>query len=486
MNSLREKAANGAAWSAIDNLASLGISFLVGIILARLLSPDEYGLIGIITIFTTIFTKIVDSGFTNALIRKIDATDEDYNTVLITNVTISIILYLVLFISSSQIASFFDRPQLTSLTRVMSLIIIINSFVIVQKARLTKRIDFKTQTKISLIASIASGVLGITMALKGLGVWSLVGQQLSREFFNASLLWIYGKWKPTIIFSYKSFKELFGFGWKLLVSTLIGNLWQQGYKFVIGKFYAPVTLGLYTRAEQFSSLFSSNLTGVVQRVSYPVLSSIQNDPIRLKNVYKRVIKSTMLLTFFCMLMLIAVAKPLILVLLGEKWSPCVPFLQIVSLQMMLYPLHAINLNMLQVQGRSDLFLRLEILKRSIAIIPIILGVLVDIYWMLWGSVIIGFVDYYLNAFYSGKLLGYSMWQQIKDIIPDFLVAGACAGIVYLLVFVCSNNLFLLVSQILLGLIMGIILCECFGLQEYLELKEVVVDFYKKLTNKHER
>ena len=363
--SLKSKTVKGVGWSFADSLGSQGITFIVGLVLARMLTPAEYGLIGIILIFVNIFNSIVNSGFSAALIRKKDATDDDYSTVFITNMAISVVLSIALFFSAPLIADFFNQPQLDALSKAMSCIVIINALGLVQFTILTKRIDFKTHTKISLIASISSGIIGISIAFAGYGVWSLVGQQISMQLLKTLLLWLYNKWIPNMHFSIKSFKELFGFGWKLLVSSLIDVLWRDLYQVIIGKCYSPATLGQYTRSNLFSSLFSSNLTTIIQRVSYPVLSSIQDDKDRMKQAYRRVIKVTMLITFVLMLGLAAVAQPLILVLIGEQWIIASYFLPIICLQMFLYPLHAINLNMLQVQGRSDLFLRLEIIKKAI-------------------------------------------------------------------------------------------------------------------------
>lgn len=478
--SLKNKTVKGASWSFIDGIAGQGITFLVGLILARLLSPEEYGLIGIITIFIAVFNSIVDSGFSNALIRKNDANDIDYNTVFITNLVLSILLFGVLFIAAPTISEFFNRPQLTLLLRIMGSIVIINAFAIIQRTILVKKVDFKTQTKVSLISSISSGIIGIGLALSGFGVWSLVGQQISRQLLNSTFLWLYSRWYPKIQFSFQNFKELFSFGWKLLVSGLIDTTWQEIYQVIIGKCYTPVALGQYTRAQQFATIFSSNLTSVVKRVSYPVLSSVQDDKIRLKNGYKRIIRVTMLITFILMLGLAGIARALILCLIGEQWLPCVPFLQIICLQMMLYPLHSLNLNMLQVQGRSDLFLKLEIVKKFIAIGPLLLGIFVNIYWMLGGSVVTGFIAYFLNAHYSGPFLNYNIKEQVKDILPSLGVALIMALPVFLMSFIPMNEFILLPLQIFVGVAIIITICETTKLPEYLELKGIAMPIINKI------
>lgn len=478
--SIKNKAVKGVGWSFADNILNQGITFLVGLVLARLLTPEEYGLIGIIMIFIAVFNSIVDSGFSNALIRKTDAKDVDYNTVFITNMGLSVVLFFAMFFSAPSIAKFFNQPQLIPLTKVMASVVIINAFAIIQRTILVKKVDFKTQTKISLIASVTSGVVGIAMAVAGYGVWSLVGQQISRQLLNSIFLWVWSKWYPKIQFSVESFKELFGFGWKLLVSGLIDTVWKEIYQVIIGKCYSAATLGQYTRAQQFGSIFSSNLTAIVQRVSYPVLSEIQDEKQRLKSAYQKIIKVTMLVTFCCMLGLAAIAEPMIITLIGSQWLPAVPFLQIICLQMMLYPLHAINLNMLQVQGRSDLFLKLEIIKKFIAVGPLLLGIFIDIYWMLFGSVITGFIAYYLNAFYSGRFLNYSIGEQIKDILPSFGVALVMAIIVFAISFVNLPPLALLAIQLVAGIAIVVLLCELTKLDAYIEIKNILLSFINKM------
>lgn len=480
---LTSKTIKGTGWSALDNILQYAISFVVSIVLARLLSPDEYGLIGIVAIFTAISTTIINGGFTSALIRKKDASEDDYDTVFIVNLCVSIALYCVLFLIAPLLAKFFDREELIALTRVQSLSLIIGALAIVQRARLTKRIDFKTQTKATFIAAVVSGFLGIIAALLGYGVWSLVIHLLTQMGIMTGLLWFYNKWIPRFRFSIDSFKELFGYSWKLLVSGLLDTTWKHVYQLVIGKFYAPATLGQYTRASQFSEIFSSNLTNIVQRVSFPVLSSIQDNSDRLRNAYQRIIKATMLITFSLMLGLAAISKNMILVLIGEKWLMAAAFLPLICFQMMLYPLHAINLNMLQVKGRSDLFLKLEIAKKIIGVLPILLGIFIDIYWMLVGSVLTGFISYYLNAYYSGELLGYSFRQQIADISSSFAISLFMGIVVYLVGMLPFTPILLLISQITLGVFLLVILCETFHLREYLDMKNLVLSHMKSHRNK---
>ena len=481
--SLKSKTVKGVSWSFVDNIANHGITFWVGLVLARILTPEEYGLIGIIAIFIAVFNSIVNSGFSNALIRKTDAKEIDFNTVFIFNMVMSTILYLILFFSAPFIALFFNQPQLKPLTQVMGCIVIINAFAIIQRTILIKKIEFKIQTIISLIASITSCIVGVSMAFSNYGVWSLAGQQISRQLLNTLFLWIYAKWYPKFQFSWQSFKELFGFGWKLLVSSLIDTIWREIYQVIIGKFYSTSILGQYTRAQQFSSMASNNLSSVIQHVSYPVLSSIQDDKERLKYGYRRVIKVTMLITFVLMLGLAAVSKPMIQVLVGDQWLIAAGFLPIICLQMMLYPLHAINLNMLQVQGRSDLFLKLEIVKKCVGVIPILFGIFINIYWMLWGSVCTGIFAYYLNSYYSGKFLNYSIIAQVKDISHSLGIAMVMSLITYMVSWLPLSPFILLPLQLFVGVTVTIALCEWTKLEEYKELKKIATPILKKIIRK---
>ena len=334
-------------------------------------------------------------------------------------------------------------------------------------------------SKISLISSISSGIIGIGMALSNMGVWSLVGQQISRQLLNTLFLWIFCKWRPVWEFSIKSFRELFGFGSKLLLSGLLDTIYKNIYYIVIGRFYTSSQLGQFTRAEQFKTIFSSNLTTVVQRVSYPVLSSIQEEPERLREAYRKVIKITMLVTFACMLGLAAVSKSLLLILIGEKWLPAVHFLQIICFSGMLYPLHAINLNILQVKGRSDLFLKLEILKKVIAIGPIIIGIFCGIEYMLYGSVCTSFIAYFLNSYYSADLINYSTKKQITDILPTFLVSLFTSAAMWSLSLLDLSAYIIFPCQLLLGVILIFLIYEKMHLSEYLEIKRLMIGIIKR-------
>lgn len=481
--SLKNKTIKGVGWSAADAFLGQGVTFIVGLVLARLLSPDEYGLIGICLIFTTVLNGIVDSGFSNALIRKKDVTDEDYNTMFMTNMAISIVLYILLFVSAPFVSDFFHREELTALVRATGLVLFFNALSITQVTILTKKIDFKTKTKASLVSAIISGVIGIALAFMGYGVWSLVAQQLSKQLLYTLCLWVLNNWWPKFTFYKDSFKYMWGFGWKLLASGILNNVWNQLYQVVIGRYYTPSTLGHYTRANECASIFSSNLTTIIQRVTFPVLSELQDDKKKLLVSYRKLIKVSMFVTVISMFALGAMAEPMIYSLIGPQWHQAATFLPFICITMSLYPLHAINLNMLQVQGRSDLFLYLEIVKKMITLIPMFIGAFVGVYWMLCASIFTGFIAFLLNSWFTGKFLNYSSWQQLKDVLPSYLIAIFVGFIVYLLKFIPLSFNLIFPLQILATIIVGWIVNQIVNLEEFREIKKIIQTVKKKYGKK---
>lgn len=477
MTTLKSKTISGLLWSAVDNFSEQAITFVIGIVLARLLTPAEFGLIGMIAVFIAVSDTFIRSGFSQALIRRRNCTETDYSTVFYFNLGSGILFFLILFLSAPFISSFFNEPQLQALIRVLGLVLVVRSLTIIQSVILTKRIDFKLQTKISVSAAILSGTLSIAMAGMGYGVWSLVVQILSKEVMNSLLLWLWNKWAPLWKFSRKSFKELFSFGYKLLISGLIDSLYRNIYYLVIGKFFSASELGFYTRAQTFNDLPSKNLNGIISRVTYPVLSEIQDNPVKLKFGYKKMIQSVMLVSMVLMALLAAVAEPLVLVLIGQKWQPAIIYLQLLTFVSMMYPLHALNLNMLQVQGRSDLFLRLEIIKKIIAIPVIVTGALFSIKIMILAMWFNTIIAYYLNSYWSGKLIHYSIGEQIRDILPGLFIALATGMLVMLTgLLLPESNLGKLIVQAVTGILVSFFLCEIFKPAAYIELRQITVNY----------
>ncbi|MDD2323774.1 MAG: MOP flippase family protein [Bacteroidales bacterium] len=447
---LKQQTAKGVLWSAIERFSVQGLQFMLGLILARILMPEDYGLVGMLTIFIALSQSIVDSGFSSALIQKKDRNETDYSTAFFFNIGIGLFLYFILFFSAPLIADFYDMKELTNLTKVVGINVFIASLTIVQRAKLTIALDFKTQARASFTAVLIGGILGITLAYKGFGVWALVAQTLTRNSINSVLLWILSKWVPNREFSIKSFKCLFSFGSKLLGAGLLNTIFENIYLLVIGKLFSATDLGFYTRAKQFQKLPSQNITQIIQRVTFPVLSSIQDEEEKLRKAYISFIRMSAYIVFPLMIGLAMISKPLILIVLTDKWLPVVPLLQILCIAGMLYPVQAINLNILNVRGRSDLFLRLEIIKKVIIAITILITWRWGVIALVWGQVVIAFISYFLNTYYTEKFIQYTTWTQLKDL---FLIAVLSAPMIFTLFIIqqmTSNNLVQLLCSITLG------------------------------------
>ena len=483
--SLKKKTISGMAWSFIDIFAKQGVTFVIGIILARLLSPEEFGLIGMTTIFIVLSESVMDSGFGQALVRKKECTQVDYSTVFYFNLVTGILFFFLIFFSADFISNFFNEPKLRIIIQVLGAGLIIKSLSIIQSVILIKRINFKLQTKISILASVGSGILGIFLAYQGFGVWSLVVKVLSGFTITTILLWIWNNWKPSFIFSWDSFKTLFSFGSKLLMSGLIKRAYDNVYLVVVGKFFYAEQLGFFTRANQFNQLVSRNLTMAIQRVSYPVLSSIQDDIQLLRITYRQLIKSTMLLTFFSMIGLIVIAKPLILVLIGEKWLPSVIYLQLLCFVGIFFPLQEINQNMLKVQGRSDIILKLEIVKKILVIPIIYIGILYGIKVLIIGMIFMALVSYLVDSFFAGRLIDYSGIKQMKDIYLTCLCA-CIAGFITLVTgkFLTTSIPISLMIQSILYAVVFLSICEVLKIEEYKYVKQILVENYLKMIRRN--
>ncbi len=479
MSSIKAKAITGIKWSFIDNIANSGITFLVGILLARLLSPREFGILGLITLFITISNSIVDGGFATALIRKDDVTDKDYNTVFYCNLAIAILLMIILILCSNSIAHFFKEPILSTIMPVMSILLVINAFTIIQRTIFIKKINFKTQAKISLISSVGSGIIGISLAILHFGVWSLVVQQLSRQALISFFLWAFSSWRPGLIFSKKSFRELFGFGSKVLLANLVNTFYQNIFLSIIGKLYSTEQLGKYSRADQFNTIFTNNLTLIIQKVSFPMLSSIQNDRERLLFLFRKTLIYSSIITFGLVLSLAAVAKPMILLLIGEKWIDSVLYLQIMCLYGILYPLSIVNLNMLNIQGRSDLLLKLEVIKKFLFIPVFVVGFYFELKYMLLAAVIYYYIEFLFNSFFSERFFNYGSWKQVKDLLPVFLISFFVAIITWSLTLLSLSLIWTIVSQAILLIILFPLCYEIIGQPEYNELKQYMFSQIKR-------
>lgn len=478
MSSFRNKTINGIKWSFIDNLANSGITFLVGLLLARILSPAEFGIIGYVTVFIAISNTIIEGGLGTALIRKTDADDLDNNTIFYSNIVVSVFLIVLLLFFSETIAGFFKEAILADILPVMSIILLINSLSIIQRTLFVKTINFKTQAIVSLISSVGSGVIGVIMAFMDYGVWSLVFQQLSRQLLITIFYWIWGTWRPRMVFSFQRFKNLFGFGSKVLIANLINTFYQNIFYSLIGKFYSTEQLGKYTRAEQFNGIFTNNLTMIIQKVSFPSLSSIQDDAAKLNAMFRKSLILSSMITFMLVGALAAMAKPLIVTLIGVKWLEAAEYLQIISVYGVLYPLSIINLNMLNIRGRSDLFLKLEVIKKFLFIPVFLVGFYFELKYMLWAAVLYYYVEYFFNSYYAEKYFYYGTWKQIKDLLPVAVITLIVSGLMWTVTLSELAYHWILIIQIAMMTVLTPLLYEVIRYEEFLYVKQYLVSKIK--------
>nr|WP_255531375.1 lipopolysaccharide biosynthesis protein [Pontibacter sp. 172403-2] len=410
-------------WTFSQRFSVQLINFGVSIIMARVLLPADYGLIGMLSVFMAIGSSLMDSGLSSSLIRTPNADQKDYSTVFFINIIGSIFIYVILFFSAPFIASFYDQEILTPIIRIYTISFIISAFVGVQSTRLTKEMDFKTQMKIQIPSVIGGGILGVILAYLDYGVWSLVWMNLFQSFLSAVQHWIYSGWRPNFLFDKERFKYHFSFGYKLTLSGLLDTIYNNIYNLIIGKFFPVAYLGYYTRAKSLQQLPVQNISTALNKVTYPMFSSIQHENEKLKMAYKKLMQQVLFWIAPTMILLGVIAEPLIRFLLTEKWVPAVPYFQTLCAAGILYPLNSYNLNILKVKGRSELFLKLEIIKKAFITVGIIVAIPFGIYGLLYLQVIISFVAYFINSWYSGKMIGYPMTEQVKNVAPMIILAA---------------------------------------------------------------
>lgn len=426
--SLRQKTVHGLVWTFAQQFSVQLVNFVVQIILARILLPSDYGLIGMITLFIAVGNILMDSGLTSSLIRTVNAEPEDYSAVFVMNLAGSLLIYLVLFLSAPLIANFYRQPLLTSLLRVYTLSFVIQAFAAVQLTRLTKQMNFKLQLILQLPASIIGSVIGITLAYKGFGVWSIVYMNLFQVFIATTLVWVFSGWRPMLVFDAKRLLRHFRFGYKLTLAGVLDTTFDNIYNVVIGRFFTPAMLGYYNRAYSLQMFPVINISTALNKVSFPLFSSVQNDSEKLKMVYKKLLEQVVFGVTPVMVLLVLVAKPLFLVLLTAKWLPAVKYFQILCIAGILYPLHLYNLNILVVKGRSDLYFRLEVIKKALCALGIAIALNFGIMGLVVFQLIFSVITFFINSWYSGKMIGYYVGEQLGDIYPVFLLAIAAAAI----------------------------------------------------------
>lgn len=471
---LKRKTVKGFFWSSLESLLSQGQGIIFGIVLARILSPEEFGLLGMITIFISIAQVFVDSGLSQSLIRKQNCSNDDYSTVFWVNIVIGIVSYIGIWIAAPLIADFYGKPELIALTRVTSLAIILGSLTLIQQTIFTKDVDFKTLTKSSTIGTFISGVASLVLAFLGFGVWSLVWRTIINQAVRSLILWNQNRWWPKFFCSRKLLKEHFAFGSNILMISVISALYKSFYNLIIGKNYSEKILGYYTNADQYSTMPSSTISNVTNKVSYPVLSEIQNDNERLKTSIRKLISIVMYVSFVVMFGLAAVAKPLFVIILGGKWLPSVTIFQALCIAYTISPMLTINQNIMKIKGRSDLFLKTEIIKYMILTPLLILGAIYGINVLIAGIVLFYWVGFMINAMYSGKLIGFSFIDQSLEFFPALAIAIVSALITWSLGLLFPlSNIVLLLIQIVLYPCLVVLLSGILKVEAFFELKKIM-------------
>lgn len=475
-DNLKTETINALSWSLLESAVLRGLQFATGIVMARLLIPRQFGLIGMLLIFIAVARTFVEGGFGAALIQRSEPTQADKSSIFYFNVLIGIILTSLLCLAAPWIAAFFAQPILIPLTRVLSLTILINSLGTIQETLFCKEMNFRAHTITSLIAALLSGAVGISFALEGFGVWSLAFQQVSLSLFRTTVLWVISKWRPALVFSLESLRRMFGFGSRLLLSGLLDQVFQNIYFPVIGRLFSAGDLGLFTRARTLQSLPSQTLSEVVGRVTFPVFSKSQNDRTRLKRGLKKALTALALVNFPIMIGLAVTAKPLVIVLIGTKWIGCIPYLQLLCAVGLLYPLQAMNLNILMSLGRSDLFLRLEILKKILTVANLAISWHWGILGIIYGMIAVSVLSFYLNSYYTHALIGYPALEQLQDLLP-YIAIASCMGIAVfsLGLFRFPSYLLMLLTQVATGVLLYVGACWIFRLSAFGEVWREFLD-----------
>ena len=469
------KVLNGLFWKLMENGGAQGVQFLVSIILARLLSPEEYGVVGVILIFVTIANVLVQNGFSTALIQKRKVDDTDFSSVFFFSMAVSAVIYLVLYLSAPGIAYFYNNQEMTALVRVLAVVLFPGGVISIQNAYVSRNMAFKGLFISSFAASMISGAISIFLAYRGLGVWALVWQQIAYYFFYMLILFMSISWKPRLLFSILRIKTMFAFGWKLLCASLLDTVYNNIYGLVIGRIYNESMLGNYNRGEQFPKLIVSNLGAAIQSVMLPVLSASQDEPERVKSMLRRAITVSSYLVLPMMAGLIAVARPMVLLLLGEKWLACVPFLQIMCVAYSFWPIHIANLQALNAMGRSDIFLKLEIVKKMVGLAVLAVGIRYNPLVLVALKAAADFLCTFINAWPNKRLLNYSIIEQWKDIIPSVAVSILMAAAVMAAGKFVPGGWLGLGMQILFGAVVYMLASWVLGLEVFRYIRGLVVD-----------
>lgn len=475
----KKRVVNNFIWRFLERCGAQGVTLVVSIVLARLLNPEIYGTVALVTVFTTIMQIFVDSGMGNALIQKKDADDLDFSSVFYFNILMCSVLYLIMFFAAPFIAAFYKIPELTAVVRVLSLILIISGVKNVQQAYVSRHLMFKKFFFSTLGGTIGAAIIGIAMAYLGFGVWALVAQMLFNTTIDTLILWITVKWRPKKMFSIQRLKSLFSYGWKLLVSSLLDTVYNNIRQLIIGKVYTKSDLAYYNNGKKYPEYLVSNINTAIDSVLLPTMSNEQDHPERVKSMTRRAIKTA---TFIIMPLMVGFAvcsKQLVSLILTDKWLPAVPFMQIFCISFAFYPIHTANLNAIKAMGRSDLFLKLEIIKKSIGVVTIIIAVKFGVMAMAYSMLVTSFISQVVNSWPNKKLLNYSYLEQVKDMLPQIGLSILMGMIVYFVSFLHLNSLITLLIQIPIGVIVYWLFSKLFHIESYEYIVGMLKNFRKK-------
>jgi len=475
----KNKVLSSLIWKFLERAGVQGVQFVLSVVLARLVSPSDYGIIALILVFIQIANVFIQSGFNTALIQKKDSDALDFSSVFFLSLFVSVILYVLLFFTAPLVAQFYNKEILTSLLRVLSITLFFGAVNSIQTAYVSKMMQFKKFFYSSMGGVIGSGIVGIVLAYHGYGVWALVWQQLANISLNCVIMWFTVKWRPIFAFSFTRVRSLFSFGWKLLCSGLLDTVFRNIYSLIIGRVYSSSQLGFFNRGQQFPQVIATNLDGSIQSVMLPTLSANNDDVVAVKRITRRSISMSAFVLMPCMFGMAAIASPLVKLLLTDKWIDCVLFLQLACLSYAIYPLHTANLTAINAMGRSDLFLKLEIIKKLMIVITLVITIPMGIKAMAIGQVIQGYLGTFVNGYPNMKILGYKYFEQWKDVFTSMILAFVMAVIIYPIQWLNINLGIILCLQIIAGIIIYILLSKIFKIETFSYVVETVKGFRKK-------
>lgn len=479
--SLKSRATKGIIWSAVDKFAVQLIQFVLSIVLARILVPEDFGLMGMLAIFIAVSQIFIESGLGTGLIQRQDRKDIDFSTLFVFNLVVSVFFYFILFFLAPFISSFFKQPQLTELTRVLGLSLFINALAIVHRTKLTIAVDFKSIAKSNLIGVVLGGLFGVIVATNGYGVWALVAQTLLGLLASTVSLWFFSHWSPSIAFSKKSFQSLFGYGSKLLLAGFYAQILNNVYDICLGKFYPIASLGYYSRAKKFADISSGTIVSVLQQATFPILTSVQHDREKLISIYSQLIRMSAFCTIPLMTLIALLAKPIVLLLLTQKWALLIPLLQWMVFARIFFPMSVINMNLLNAIGRSDLYLKVDLSKLPLTILAMVITIPLGVKAMIIGHVVTSALSYIINAYLPGKLYGYGPMEQLKDMLPVFGATIAMAIPVVITTYFLENLVLQLFVGAAVGVLTYLLICWLLKLEELKEVLELILKFKKRVS-----